>query len=263
MKIGLIYKHFKHPISRDGIKIVPSVQKFTILRDRDIIKHPHIPKNSQVGAWLTEPPCTIGVTWEHVLNNQRSYTCVLSHHRNWTEKHFPYNGIYVPYGGMWVKPDMYKKTKNISMIASNKTQTEGHKIRHQIIDMFKKQIDVYGTGYRYVKTKEIALADYRYTIVIESKRICGYFSEKLNDAIGCGCIPIYWGDPTINDYYDINGMICFENTLQLNEIMKLIAIGSSKVQVSESAMRKNLETAQKYSDIYRNLIRALLKRPRL
>lgn len=41
------------------------------------------------------------------------------------------------------------------------------------------------------------LEGYKFNICFENASYPGYLTEKLFDAYACGCIPIYWGDPTL------------------------------------------------------------------
>lgn len=110
----------------------------------------------------------------------------------------PKKFIYYPLGGCWIEPgdrQIYPKTKNISIIASEKNFTEGHRLRHEIIRKYGGKIDVYGRGYKFIPSKLEALKDYRYTIVIENCKMDNYFSEKVIDPMVVGTIPIYWGTP--------------------------------------------------------------------
>ena len=64
-----------------------------------------------------------------------------------------------------------------------------------------------GRGYQPFDTKESALGDYRFSVVIENTREAGYFSEKLIDCLICETLPIYWGAPDIEHFFDSRGMI--------------------------------------------------------
>jgi len=128
---------------------------------------------------------------------------------------------FYPYGGSWISFDkwgVHEKTKDISIIASEKNTTEGHKIRHEIIKRFGDQIDVYGHGYKPIESKFEALAPYRYSIIVESGRFDYYFTEKLIDCLSVGTIPIYWGCPSIHKFFNLNSIFDFEdfNELELN-----------------------------------------------
>ena len=98
----------------------------------------------------------------------------------------------------------------LSLIASAKRSLVGHKLRHQVVAWLKQagiEVDVMGGGYRPFERKSDGLAPYRYSIVIENSREHGYFTEKLVDALLCRTVPIYWGAPDIETYFDMRGMI--------------------------------------------------------
>ncbi|ELP9120247.1 alpha-1,3-fucosyltransferase [Campylobacter lari] len=42
------------------------------------------------------------------------------------------------------------------------------------------------------------LLDYKFNLCCENSSYPGYLTEKLFDAFFAGCIPIYWGDPSLN-----------------------------------------------------------------
>lgn len=50
-----------------------------------------------------------------------------------------------------------------------------------------------------IRAKRAVLARYRYAICFENTIFPGYLTEKLFDCLLAGCIPIYWGDPTIGE----------------------------------------------------------------
>ena len=123
-----------------------------------------------------------------------------------------------PFGGCWILPEdrkIYPKKKLISIIASEKRETEGHKLRHEIIDAIRKDpvvskyVDVFGRGYNPVDYKLEALKDYRFSIVIENEKTPFWFTEKLIDCFMTGTVPIYWG------ITPIKGCITFFNTADL------------------------------------------------
>lgn len=120
--------------------------------------------------------------------------------------------VYVPGNGFWIEtPKIYFKNKNLSMITSNKMQTEGHRLRHNIIDKYKDHMDLYGRGFKEVKLKEEALIDYRFSFAIENDNYDGYFTEKILDCFATGTIPIYWGTNAVFDYFDKDGIIMLED----------------------------------------------------
>ena len=118
--------------------------------------------------------------------------------------------------------DFPEKTKKISWITSNTgdgTQPSniqilnGHYLRmiflKKFIDKYPNELDLYGKGlekYQFqgnkgpIDHKWDALKDYRYAFVFENCWQPGYYSEKLCDAVLDGCMPIYWGCPTLEKF---------------------------------------------------------------
>lgn len=109
-------------------------------------------------------------------------------------------------GGVWAPRSewgMYAKTRDIAMIVSDKQETSGHKLRHEIVKRFPQGIDYYGPSFRPIGTnKRLAYQDYRYAIVVEAERSRNFFSEHLLDALAYGCIPIYWGCSNLSAFFD-------------------------------------------------------------
>lgn len=55
--------------------------------------------------------------------------------------------------------------------------------------------------------KRAFLSNYRFTIAFENSCAPGYHTEKIMDPMSQGSIPIYWGDPTIADYFNPRSFI--------------------------------------------------------
>jgi len=99
----------------------------------------------------------------------------------------------------------FHKTKEISVITSNKQLTEGHKQRIQFVEKLKQhfgdRLDVFGRGIRDVDDKWDAIGEYKYHIVIENSSFPDYWTEKLSDTYLAGTYPLYYGCPNIADYF--------------------------------------------------------------
>lgn len=123
------------------------------------------------------------------------------------------NGVFFPYGTTWVPQwrDLVRiKSRQCSLIASAKRDTEGHRLRHALAGWARstgQDVDVMGRGYVAFESKADGLAPYRFSVVIENVRERNYFSEKLVDAVLCNTVPIYWGCPNIGDFIDTSGII--------------------------------------------------------
>jgi hypothetical protein len=108
--------------------------------------------------------------------------------------------------------DIPAKTKNISMIFSSKNFSEGHQIRHRIYYKYKNTniVDFFGGGTGSFLTNKIdAIKDYKYSICCENSLQKGYNSEKLNDLLLTGTIPIYWGSKISNTEHDLDAIFYF------------------------------------------------------
>jgi hypothetical protein len=149
------------------------------------------------------------------------------------------------WGTTWVPVEdrkVWDKTKNISIIASEKNYLEGHKLRHLVINKFKDKLDLFGRGYRFVENKADMLKDYRFSIIIENVRYENYFTEKIVDCIITGTVPIYWGCPNIKDFYNENGFIFFET---LEDLVKIIpTLDEKKYAEMLPYIKENFERAQ-------------------
>lgn len=138
------------------------------------------------------------------------------------------NGIFFPFGTTWV-PEWRSldttKTRAMSLIASAKQDTQGHRLRHSMVEKVRKSgldVDVMGRGYIPFADKADGLAPYRFSIVIENMRENNYFSEKLVDAVLCNTVPIYWGCPNLDRFIDTRGIIqCDSEEAMMNAVSSI------------------------------------------
>lgn len=104
-----------------------------------------------------------------------------------------------------------KKTKNISVITSNKLFTEGHRKRYEFCmklkEVFKDKIDLYGRGVNDFEDKWDVLSEYKYSIAIENDFLEDYVTEKLSDCYLAYTLPIYYGCPNIDKYYNVESLV--------------------------------------------------------
>jgi hypothetical protein len=119
----------------------------------------------------------------------------------------------------WIStPNIYKKNKLCSIIASRKAATYGQQLRHLIVNRFKNSMDLYGNGYKPIIKKEEGLIDYCFSFAIENCIVPGYFSEKILDCFLTGTVPIYYGDPSIGDIFDTRGIIFLRNDFDIKNL---------------------------------------------
>ncbi|MEM5471114.1 glycosyltransferase family 10 [Hoeflea sp. AS60] len=162
------------------------------------------------------------------------------------------NGERYLFGSTWV-PDWrdvdVSKSRMLSLIASSKTDLEGHRLRHEVIDWIRAKAidaDVLGRGYAPFERKSDGLAPYRYSVIIENVREPDYFTEKLIDCLLCETVPIYWGAQRITETFDPGGMLICQS---LDEIKAAIAtISPEDYQSRLEFIAKNKEKAARYAN---------------
>ena len=167
-------------------------------------------------AWILEPRSIHPHSYKWIEENNNLFDFVLTFDQLLIDRGENY--LYYPHGRCWIKNYEDKpKTKMCSIFASDKAMTEGHRLRHQVIDYKGKQMDCFG---EYVnnrlENKEDGLNDYRYSVTIENAILPGYWTEKLLDSFATKTIPIYYGDKeSVNKFFNKNGIIYFNS---LNDI---------------------------------------------
>ena len=125
---------------------------------------------------------------------------------------------------------IYDKSKLVSMIASQKTFTKGHMIRHQYAERFKSHIDLFGGACgspklgidlsysKPWKSKIQGIKDYMFHIVVENDFYDNYYTEKLTDCFATGTIPVYYGSPTIGETFNMDGVILLDESFDINSL---------------------------------------------
>lgn len=194
-----------------------------VIVDNYIPKVVDLPHNKKFG-WLAESSFIVGGACQWVKENielvEKSFLKVFVNDMSFLDM----SGVfeYVPPGSNmpWIK-DYYirPKTKTVSIIASAKNWTVGHRLRHEIVKN-NPSVDAYGGGYKKIESKEEALDDYMFSFCIENAKYDLYYTEKLTDCIATGTIPIYWGSDKISDIFNMDGFIRYEDlgpSYELNE----------------------------------------------
>jgi hypothetical protein len=113
-------------------------------------------------------------------------------------------------------PIIPHKVKLCSIMVSEKTFTQGHKYRHELVRSILSTnlpIDIYGRGCKFLGTKDSRIRgdfkemdrtmylEYHFHIAVENVALPDYISEKILNPLLCGTTPIYWGCPRIDEYF--------------------------------------------------------------
>ena len=126
------------------------------------------------------------------------------------------NARFVPFcSNTWYQGDLnpnayQEKTKDVSILSSNKAQCELHKVRINLAQYLKRNnlADTFGTfdGGNFVKIDD-TLKDYRYTFAIENFIEPYFFTQKLTSCFSAMTIPIYIGATDIGKFFNTDGII--------------------------------------------------------
>lgn len=193
-------------------------------------------------AWLLEPHGLRPGPYHDALEFEDYFGAVLTFDTRYTHRK---KWRFYPFGGSWIHPQdwgLKNKSRVVSILASQKNTTEGHKLRHAVRDRYLDQIEDFGFGMQVPKLE--AMGPFMYSVIIESCRQSDYFTEKLIDCISVGTVPIYWGSPRLNVRFDMRGIITFQNVDELEEILPNL----SRQDYAERlpAIGRNMEQAKKY-----------------
>lgn len=238
-------------VTLSGVEGKPAIAIIT----ESMFKHLHTVTEPIKIALLLETRALIKwYEWIKMPENYQKFDMILTHHRDLlgVDSRFKY----FPFGGSWIKLEdwkVYDKTKNISIIASGKKETVWQRARHEVIEKFavKYGIDVYGRGYKPIDYKLDALKDYRYSIVIENEPIDAFFTEKIIDCFSTGTIPIYWGCPSIGDFFNEDALVKVSSVEDIEAILKANEGNDFGTRFYNEAkqdgrIQKSLETARNY-----------------
>ena len=178
------------------------------------------------------------------------------------------NAIYQPFGHTWLKPDQYEKEHDkkyqLSHLCGKLNKTYGHSLRHEVLarqnelSIPLKFYDVYGDRSNIEDArlgKEFIFGDSQFGVVIENTSHRGYFTEKILDCFLLKTIPIYWGCSNIGDYFDIDGIITFNNVDDLVYITN--QLNESYYENRKEIINKNWKLALEYVNYEQNLVNTI------
>ena len=173
-------------------------------------------------AWLMEPPSIKSIS-NHIKYVQHKFDLILSYLSPSDLQIDERKYRWIPSGGAWVSPqENFNKTKLVSLIASSKKITYGHRLRHEVGELVNEKVDLLGGGYNPFDRKEDGHNPYMFSIVIENEKFPRFFSEKLLDCFLCKCVPIYWGAYEIGDIFDTAGILYFNSPAEIPSIINKI-----------------------------------------
>lgn len=196
-------------------------------------------------ALLVEPRSIIPGTYQWVQEHADKFRYIFTFDSELLE--LP-NAKLLIYGQITAEFPDTPKTKNISMVASDKDFCEGHRNRQEVAWKLIDIIDTYGkfNGGEYCDDKDY-LSEYRFNICMENYSDGYYFTEKICNCFASRVVPIYWGCPHIEEYFDTNGIIYCRTPDEVIEKVKQILIDPiHEYEKRKDAIEKNFKEVQRY-----------------
>lgn len=219
MKIHLYswYDHFTLTQTPKYIDWVKTSAPITFYSD-SYITEPIVEENAC--ALLIEPRSIQPRIYEYMEQHYNDFLYVFTHDSLLLSK-IP-NGKQIYWGGVYEYNDI-PKTKNISMVSSDKRMCELHKFRLDLANYLQYyNVDCMGNynGGNKVDTKTI-YAPYRFSVVVENYIDDYWFSEKICNCFANKTVPIYVGARKINDIFNGHGIIPIEYVGKAETIKKI------------------------------------------
>ena len=194
-----------------------------------------------------------------IIDNREKFDLILTINEEVRDK--CKNAKLFPFGTRRISKDFIKdKTYfEVSFLCGLKNELEGHVLRHNVYNTLSrvKHMGVKaiystfnrdGDYFNDINGKDYIFNTSQYSIVIENSRHRNYFTEKLIDSFMSLTIPIYWGCPNINDYFDGSGIITFNN---IDELYTKISMLTPELYYSKlPVIEKNYKQALKFEDFF-------------
>jgi hypothetical protein len=207
-------------------------------------------------GWLLEPRGINPTQYERIKNEHSKFKTVLTYDKELIETNDKFE--FYPHCGCWIKPEdqkIYEKTKLVSYISSTKNfGAQGHNLRSEVREKINKNVDSFGRGHNPLDYKLDGLKDYMFSIVIENSKFDYYFTEKIMDCFTTGTIPIYWGCPSIGNFFEKESILSFETYEELEKILSEITpeMYFSKIESVKKNYKKSKEYLLSEDWIYKN-----------
>lgn len=157
-----------------------------------------------------------------VYNNYNKFDLILSYDDRLLE--LPNAKEFCPVGS-WVGELPLDKRNQITYLMSSKIWTQEHRMRFMILRRLGhlKQIrDFEFLMHRSpprVVSKEPFFTNAKFHIACENQVMTNMFSEKLLDCFRTRTVPIYYGCTNLEKYFNVGGVIRFNNITEFENIM--------------------------------------------
>lgn len=196
--------------------------------------------------------------YKRLLNEQESVNsldALFTHSEKLLNKYG--NAKIIPGGGVWYGTKsmgnngsigLFKKSKMLSIVSSDKAQCELHQFR---LDLAKEMLrtklgDVMGTVVnKYVHIAD-SLTDYKYSVAIENCSARYYYTEKIMNCFASMTVPVYYGAHDIGKFFNLDGIIVIDEPTVECAIKVLKNCSQNDYISRKEAIMDNYNRVQKY-----------------
>jgi hypothetical protein len=229
-------------------------------------------KNKLNFGWVAESssivPNIISEVKKNLSKYKEKFEFIFTHDQRLVEIDPNFFKFTLPNALPWIQnKNIFEKTKSFSFIVSNKIMTDGHRFRLNVLEKYKNRVDIdhFGRGFKNelpwtIKTdgvqesgKILALKDYRFSFCFENDNYPSIFCEKITDCFATGTIPIFWGTPNIGDFFDLNGIIIYDDNINIDILDEEFYFSKKESIINNFNICKELLSAEDY--LYLNYIK--------
>ena len=263
--------------------VLPSSKKVCLTVDKE-----EFPQEEGIQVYIQLEPTAINNTENFILEHGHKYDAILTFNQTILDR-FPNASKAILPAASWIPGtqfrnlDISKKQFQASCVTGFKQMTEGHSFRHLVylnqqhfeslpISFFRSSVEPHLPDFNqnpFLGGEKFPLFEsYQYSIVIENSSQTNYFTEKLIDCLITKTIPIYYGCPNIQEYFDTTGWILLtsqnlqERFFELLQKVKELFEQENSYEKNRSSIEKNYEIClQKYTCFFTNINKALLNLP--
>lgn len=222
--------------------------------------------------FILEPEEILPLT-QKTIQNYDKFDYILTHNKEILEN-CP-NAHLFEFASTWIKNYTFPEKKfEVSTIVGGKTLAPGHFLRQKLwykenkITIPKKFFlsgNMSGSLQNYnnnpiLGSSKSPLFDSQFHIVIENTKRDYWFTEKLIDCIQTKSVPIYWGCPSIGNYFNLKGMFIVDS---IDEIISICnKLTSETYNEMYEFIEDNYKKSNEFTDIanrLKNKIEKLIK----
>jgi len=270
MRINMIGGGFQHEICSSALNknqyvewVKDGSSNISFYID-NAIRYINIDSRTKNYAWLMESSTIIGDLIKDVVDNIEFYKNKFEYIFTHDKRLLSIDSVFkyaIPNAKPWIrKKEIYNKTKNVSIIVSNKSGRPGYEFRLNYLNKIRNnpQVEHFGRGFInelpwvyeeggvMESGKLLGLRDYRFSFAFENDNYDSAFCEKLTDCFATGTVPIFWGNPNIGDFFDLDGIIIFDDDLDISTLTEELYLSKQKSILHNFNSAINLPSAEDY-----------------